>query len=92
VRGCNPWPGAALLTPAGRLLIWRATALPAPANASPAGSLVPSQPEGAVAIATGDGLLLPLEVQPENRKAMRWADFLRGARLAAGARVGVPPR
>ena len=92
VRGCNPWPGAALLTPAGRLLIWRATALAAPANASPAGSLVPSQPEGAVAIATGDGLLLPLEVQPENRKAMRWADFLRGARLAAGARVGVPPR
>src|SRR5258707_2350748 len=84
VRGCNPWPGAALLTPAGRLLIWRATALAAPANASPAGSLVPSQPEGAVAIATGDGLLLPLEVQPENRKAMRWADFLRGARLAPG--------
>ena len=92
VRGCNPWPGAALLTPAGRLLIWHATALAAPASASPAGSLVPSQPEGAVAIATGDGLLLPLEVQPENRKAMRWADFLRGARLAAGARVGVPPR
>ena len=43
-----------------------------------------------LAIATGDGLLLPLEVQPENRKAMPWADFLRGARLSAGARVTEP--
>ena len=92
VRGCNPWPGAALLTPAGRLLIWRATPLAAPADASPAGTLVPSPPEGALGIATGDGLLLPLEVQPENRKAMPWPDFLRGARLAAGARVGEPTR
>ena len=35
-------------------------------------------------IATGQGLLLPVQVQPENRKAMAWEDFLRGARLAAG--------
>ena len=90
VRGCNPWPGAALLTPAGRLLIWRATALAAPRGDAPAGTVVPSQSEGVLAVTTGDGLFLPLEVQPENRKAMRWADFLRGARLAAGARVGEP--
>ena len=100
VRGCNPWPGAALLTPAGRLLIWRATALAAPGVIAPAGTLLPSplplspqgrgQGEGPLAVTTGDGLFLPLEVQPENRKAMRWADFLRGARLAAGARVGEP--
>jgi methionyl-tRNA formyltransferase len=92
VRGCNPWPGAALLTPAGRLLIWRATALAAPGDDddAPAGTVVPSQAEGVLAVTTGDGLFLPVEVQPENRKAMRWADFLRGARLAAGARVGEP--
>jgi len=100
VRGCNPWPGAALLTPAGRLLIWRATALAAPGVIAPAGTLIPSpvplspqgrgQGEGPLAVTTGDGLFLPLEVQPENRKAMRWAEFLRGARLAAGARVGEP--
>jgi methionyl-tRNA formyltransferase len=97
VRGCNPWPGAALLTAAGRLLVWRARALPGITTDSP-GTLVPSplspegrgQGEGPLAIATGDGLLLPLEVQPENRKAMSWPDFLRGARLAAGARVGEP--
>jgi methionyl-tRNA formyltransferase len=100
VRGCHPWPGAALLTPAGRLLLWRAAALPAPGVTAPPGTLVSSpltlspqgrgQGEGLLAIATADGLLVPLEVQPENRKAMRWADFLRGARLAAGARVREP--
>jgi methionyl-tRNA formyltransferase len=105
VRGCNPWPGAALLTPAGRLLLWRAAARPAPGVTAPPGTLVPSplplspqgrgqgeglSGEGPLAIATADGLLVPLEVQPENRNAMPWADFLRGARLAAGARVSEP--
>jgi methionyl-tRNA formyltransferase len=92
VRGCNPWPGAALLTPAGRLLVWRATAAPGTAPAAPPGTLVlpPGQGEGVLAIATGDGLLLPVDVQPENRKVMSWPDFLRGARLSAGARVTEP--
>jgi methionyl-tRNA formyltransferase len=120
VRGCNPWPGAALMTPAGRLLVWRATAIPVPALTASPGTLVPSplplsplgrgegegpkgegpkgeglkgeglKGEGVFAIATGDGLLLPLEVQLDNRKAMPWADFLRGARLQAGARVSEP--
>jgi methionyl-tRNA formyltransferase len=85
VRGCNPWPGAALMTPAGRLLIWRAVAIPHPTRAEP-GTLVVSGP-GAICIATGEGLLLPVQVQPENRKAVPWEDFLRGARLSPGARV-----
>ena len=89
VRGCNPWPGAALMTPAGRLLVWRAEALPGPAAAAP-GTLIASA--GSLAIVTGDGLLLPREVQPENRKAMAWDDFLRGARLRADARVTEPAK
>ena len=100
VRGCNPWPGAALTTPAGRLLIWRARALAAETPQAP-GTLLPLSAvgrgqgegpirEGQMAIATGHGLLLPLEVQPENRKSMSWAEFLRGARLRPGARVSEP--
>ena len=85
IRGTNPWPGAAVMTPAGRLLIWRATAVPH-ASAAPPGTLI-SSGSGALAVATGEGLLLPLQVQPENRKAMAWEDFLRGARLSAGARL-----
>jgi len=84
VRGTNPWPGAAVMTPPGRLLIWRATAVPQASEAEP-GTLVASGPT--LGVATGEGLLLPVQVQPENRKAMGWGDFLRGARLTAGARI-----
>ncbi|HUG36751.1 MAG TPA: methionyl-tRNA formyltransferase, partial [Candidatus Limnocylindrales bacterium] len=85
VRGCNPWPGGAVMTPAGRLLIWRAAAPPARAAAA-SGTLVAAGP-ATVGVATGDGILVPLDVQPENRKAMRWDEFLRGARLGPGARL-----
>ena len=37
-----------------------------------------------LAIATAAGWLLPVEVQPENRRLMPWSDYLRGARLGAG--------
>ena len=89
IRGCNPWPGAALMTPAGRLLIWRATALPHPESAPP-GTLVAragAGPGDRVAIATGEGVLLPIEVQPDNRKVVSWPDFLRGSRLGPPARL-----
>jgi methionyl-tRNA formyltransferase len=85
IRGCNPWPGAALAAAANRLLIWRAVVVPHATTAA-LGTLVKTGP-GAMAVATGEGLLLPLEVQPENRKAMPWEDFLRGARLGPGDRL-----
>jgi methionyl-tRNA formyltransferase len=83
-RGCNPWPGATAATPGGALTIWRARALP-PVGAGAPGMLVPTGES--VGVATGSGVVLPLEVQPENRRAMAWNDYLRGARLAAGARL-----
>ena len=73
------------MTPAGRLLVWRAAAVPHPTRAEP-GTLVVSGP-GAICVATGEGLFLPMQVQPENRKVVAWEDFLRGARLSPGARV-----
>jgi methionyl-tRNA formyltransferase len=82
IRACNPWPGATLRVPTGRLLIWRAEATTA--TAAPPGLLVPTE-QGRLGIATGHGLLVPIEVQPENRKIMPWAEYLRGARLRAGA-------
>ena len=85
VRGCNPWPGAVLAAATNRLLIWRAVVVPHPTTAAP-GTLVTTGP-GATGVATGEGLLLPVEVQPENRKAMSWEDFLRGARLGPGDRL-----
>jgi methionyl-tRNA formyltransferase len=85
IRGVNPWPGAVTVAPGGRLLIWRAR--PLPGRGEP-GVLTPV--DGQVAVGTGAGLLMPLEVQPENRRAMAWDAYLRGARLDPGAPLGAP--
>ncbi len=87
VRGCNPWPGTTTRTPSGTLTIWRAAPVDCPPGTSP-GALI-AHADGA-AIATGEGALLPTEVQPENRRPMLWPDYLRGARLLPGARFTTP--
>lgn len=87
IRGCNPFPGALTASEAGRLTIWRASAVGAgPLN--PPGTL--GLHEGQLVISTPDGAVLPTEVQPENKRRMSWPDYLRGARLAAGIRF-LPP-
>jgi methionyl-tRNA formyltransferase len=91
VRGCNPWPGAQTRTPRGALTIWRArmVAVAAAAASAPApGTLLAH--DDTLVVAAGGGALLPVEVQPENRRALPWADYLRGARLAPGARFTPP--
>jgi methionyl-tRNA formyltransferase len=84
VRGTNPWPGATTRTPRGAsLTIWRARTVDTVAG--PPGALVAHGQE--MVIATGAGALLPLTVQPENRREQSWSDYLRGARLEPGARL-----
>jgi methionyl-tRNA formyltransferase len=83
IRGLNPWPGASTATPLGRLLVWRARARPGTGEPG-----VLTAAAGALTIGTGAGVLEPLEVQPESRRAMDWETFLHGARLEAGAAFG----
>ncbi len=85
VRGCNPWPGATTPTVGGTLTLWRARTV---AGAGAPGTLVAH--ERTLAIAAGEDAVLPLEVQPESRRAVGWDEFLRGARLAAGHRLVTP--
>jgi len=87
IRGCNPWPGASTETPVGTLRIWRARPIAGAADAPP-GTLVAAG--DTLAVASGAGLVLPLEVQPESRRAVTWTEFLRGARLGAGTRLSAP--
>ena len=82
VRGCNPWPGAFVTEPGGTLTLWRARAVD---GRGEPGALVAHS--GTLAIAAGDGLVLPVAVQPESRRALPWSDYLRGARLGVGASV-----
>jgi methionyl-tRNA formyltransferase len=89
IRGVNPWPGAATAAPSGRLLVWRARAV---AGQGDPGVLTAA--DGGLYIGSGEGLLQPIEVQPESRRVMSWETFLRGARLGPGAVFGehVPAR
>jgi len=90
VRGCNPWPGGLTRGPSGALTIWRAAALSARC-AEPPGTLArPDAGRDELAIATSEGWVQPVEVQPENRRAMSWPDYLRGARITSGAVFTTP--
>ena len=88
IRGCNPWPGAITRSPRGPLLtIRRARGVD---DAQPASPGVLARHEGGFAITAASGAVLPLVVQAENRREQPWEEYLRGARLDAGARFITP--
>jgi methionyl-tRNA formyltransferase len=85
VRAMNPWPGAFTTLPGGgELLVWRAR-LAEGAAAAP-GTLLEAGKR--LVVATGAGALELLEVQAPGKRALPAAEFLRGARLAQGLRLG----
>jgi methionyl-tRNA formyltransferase len=90
VRGCNPWPGATTRTPRGPLLtIWRARVADVVTTPGAAGALL--RCGDTLAIGTGGrGAVLPLSVQAQNRRTQPWDEYLRGARLEAGALFTAP--
>jgi methionyl-tRNA formyltransferase len=75
VRAYQPWPGSFIETSAGRLIVWRA-AVHAGRGDAP-GSLGRTQ-GGGLALATSDGLLELVEVQPAGGRRMTGAELLRG--------------
>jgi methionyl-tRNA formyltransferase len=85
IRGCNAWPGATTTAAGGALTVWRARAV---AGSAEPGTLVAH--ERTLAVAAGEGAVLPVEVQPESRRAVSWDEFLRGARLTAGQQIVTP--
>jgi methionyl-tRNA formyltransferase len=83
VRAFNPWPGAQARLGSRSIRILRARPGKA-ANGAP-GEVLSMGGEGLV-VACGEGTCLEiLEVQPENRRPMSAADFVRGARMEAGS-------
>jgi methionyl-tRNA formyltransferase len=83
VRGLYPWPHAYTFFKGTRLIILRSAVADAGASATSPGTILRATSE-AIHVATGDGELAILEVQPEGRRAMRAHDFLLGHRLATG--------
>jgi methionyl-tRNA formyltransferase len=85
IRGLDPWPGTFTAQGGHTLKILRGRAVP---GGGEAGTVV-GLSEGGFLVACGGGTRLEvLHVQPESRGAMGAADYVRGARLLPGARLG----
>jgi methionyl-tRNA formyltransferase len=85
VRGLQPWPLASTTIGGTRCLIHRTAVIGGPADA-PAGTIVRADGE-TLAVATGDGVIQILQIQPEGRRPMTAREFLSGHRVTAGSRL-----
>ena len=87
VRGLAPWPGAYTTVAGGdRWTIWRALAIPGPAM-KPPGMVVALTAE-AIHVATGEGILAVMELQPANSRRMAVSQYLAGHPVTAGLQLG----
>jgi methionyl-tRNA formyltransferase len=90
IRGLNPWPGAYTTCGDRRIKVWKA-APPAIADrsveavASHKPGTILSVGEASLTVATGDGAITLLDLQPAGKKAMDAGSFCRGYRIAPGS-------
>ena len=89
VRGLSPWPGAYTTAAEGdRWTIWRALALPGTVT-KPPGMIIAVTTE-AIHVATGEGVLAVMELQPANSRRMAVSQYLAGHPTAVGLQLGEP--
>lgn len=99
VRAFEPWPrshtdwrrdnrepGATGVSPAPTRLIVRRVALTGETSPSPPGVVL--EAAGRLLVATGEGVLEVLEIQPAGKRSLAAAEFLRGYPLEIGQRLG----
>ena len=96
LRAYDPWPGAFTYLAGKRLKLFRGRVRRRSASpdagegeeaASAPGEVLAGRPGRGLLVATGAGALEVLEVQLEGRGRMPAVEFLRGTRLAPGARL-----
>lgn len=88
VRGFQPWPNAFTTYKSQRLVIWRASVLTDEEEQGEEGLILKAHGDELV-VSCGDETALSLhEVQPEGKRRMSVRDFLNGARVQAGERLG----
>jgi methionyl-tRNA formyltransferase len=86
VRALRPWPGTFVEAAGGRIVVLRVVVAPSQAGDEPA-RLV-DEGAGGLALATAEGRLQLLEVQPAGGRPMDGGALLRGRPGLAGTRVG----
>jgi methionyl-tRNA formyltransferase len=96
IRGLHPWPHAAAYVGGHRLILRRSewpTATPPIASlptASPPGTVVEAHGDRFL-VATGNGVLRLVEMQPEGKRAMTAREFLAGRPVSVGDRFTAAP-
>jgi methionyl-tRNA formyltransferase len=89
IRGLSPWPGAhTTVAGGGSWTLWKALALPGPTTRPP-GEIVTVTRE-AIHVATGEGILAVMELQPANSRRMAISQYLSGHPVAVGSQLGGP--
>lgn len=86
IRGLNPWPGAHSTFRGKQLHIWSASALDEITPALAPGTLI--QEDNRLEVACGVGRLILHEVQLEAKKRLSAFDFMQGARIKPGEKLG----
>lgn len=86
VRAYQPWPGSFVDTDFGRVMVWASRV--APGSTRTDGAPGRFAPDG---LATSDGELVLLEVQPAGGKRMAWDAFVRGRPGIVGSAVSPGP-
>lgn len=86
VRGLDPWPGSYTFISGKLLKVHRAKVISKDHMANP-GEIVRAD-AGGFWVATGSGAIGLEEVQMENKKRLPGLEFIKGARIKAGDRLG----
>lgn len=85
IRGLHPWPHAFSFLDGRRFILIASAADGLTASSDAPGTIVESEGDRLV-VATGNGALRLLQIQPEGKRSMSVRDFLAGHRTARGAR------
>jgi methionyl-tRNA formyltransferase len=82
VRGLSPWPGAYTYVNGERWILWQAAVNEESGGGTP--GTVTKVTKDRIDVATGDGTIQILEIQPSNSRRMSMAQYLAGHRLVEG--------
>ena len=89
IRGLNPYPGAYTFLNGKLLKLFRAPLIKNASILNPPGEIVSVDPKnGLIEIATGSGNLQVTELQPEGKRRMTAAEYLKGYQLQTGDKFG----
>ena len=90
VRGLSPWPGAYTYVNGERWVLWRVAVGAEVSGAAP--GTVTKVSKDRVEVATGEGTIQLIDIQPSNSRRMTMAQYLAGHRLAEGLKLqAIPP-